>query len=464
MKWKEGEGMIVEGFMVPHPPVAVPEVGHAETNKCKTTIAGYQKVAERIAEIAPDLMILSSPHAVLYRDWFNVSGGERAYGDLHRFGANVEMEVSYDTEFIDALKKVKDPDFPCGTEYDRDVFLDHGTIVPLYYINQKYTNYKLVRISLSGFSLAMHYELGMYLEKAAELLGRKAAYVASGDLSHCMPGSSYGCHPEGSVYDERIMKTMSSGSFGELLAYDPAFLDAAMECGHRSFTIMAGAFDGYDVSCQQWSHEAPFGIGYGVVHVKREGVDEHRHFLNQYLQDQQAKVENEKAKEDGFVSLARKTIETYVRDGKVLKVNDVPMAMQGRAGVFVSLHKDGMLRGCIGTILPVRDNIALEIVHNAIEACSRDPRFTPVEEDELPYLSISVDVLSKPESCEMRDLDVKKYGVICSTRDGRRGLLLPDLDGVDSVKQQVQIACKKGGIDPDSDHVLLQRFTVTRHV
>ena len=103
-------------------------------------------------------------------------------------------------------------------------------------------------------------------------------------------------------------------------------------------------------------------------------------------------------------------------------------------------------------------------MHNAIEACSRDPRFTPVEEDELPYLSISVDVLSKPESCEMRDLDVKKYGVICSTRDGRRGLLLPDLDGVDSVKQQVQIACKKGGIDPDSDHVLLQRFTVTRHV
>lgn len=75
-----------------------------------------------------------------------------------------------------------------------------------------------------------------------------------------------------------------------------------------------------------------------------------------------------------------------------------------------------------------------------------------------------MDVLSKPESCEMRDLDVKKYGVICSTRDGRRGLLLPDLDGVDSVKQQVQIACKKGGIDPDSDHVLLQRFTVTRHV
>ena len=106
MRWKEGEGMIVEGFMVPHPPVAVPEVGHAETNKCKTTIAGYQKVAERIAEIAPDLIILSSPHAVLYRDWFNVSGGERAYGDLHRFGANVEMEVSYDTEFIDALKKV----------------------------------------------------------------------------------------------------------------------------------------------------------------------------------------------------------------------------------------------------------------------------------------------------------------------------------------------------------------------
>ena len=95
--------MIVEGFMVPHPPIAVPEVGHEETSKCAQTIEGYRKVAERIREIAPDLIILSSPHAVLYRDWFNVSGGERAYGDLHRFGAHVEMEVSYDTEYFRTL-------------------------------------------------------------------------------------------------------------------------------------------------------------------------------------------------------------------------------------------------------------------------------------------------------------------------------------------------------------------------
>ena len=136
-----------------------------------------------------------------------------------------------------------------------------------------------------------------------------------------------------------------------------------------------------------------------------------------------------------------------------------------KAGVFVSLHKDHMLRGCIGTINPLQDNISLEIIHNAISACSKDPRFQPVEKEELPYLSISVDVLKKPERIQdKRMLDVKKYGVICSTKDGRRGLLLPDLDGVDTIDQQIEIACSKGGIDPDSDQVILERFEVVRHV
>ena len=133
-----------------------------------------------------------------------------------------------------------------------------------------------------------------------------------------------------------------------------------------------------------------------------------------------------------------------------------------RAGVFVSIHKEGRLRGCIGTILPVRECIAEEIIDNAISAASRDPRFDPIRPEELDKLEINVDVLSEPEKIESRaELDVKRYGVIVSC-GSRRGLLLPDLDGVDTVDEQVSIAMKKGGISP-RERITLERFEVIRH-
>ena len=133
-----------------------------------------------------------------------------------------------------------------------------------------------------------------------------------------------------------------------------------------------------------------------------------------------------------------------------------------RAGAFVSIHKQGRLRGCIGTIAPTRDSLAEEIIRNAVSAAMHDPRFEPIRPDELPWLEISVDVLGEPEDIASEaELDVKRYGVIVS-RGHRRGLLLPDLDGVDTVRQQVDIARQKAGIGPH-EKVALQRFRVVRH-
>ena len=131
--------------------------------------------------------------------------------------------------------------------------------------------------------------------------------------------------------------------------------------------------------------------------------------------------------------------------------------------MFVSIHKDGRLRGCIGTILPVYGSVAEEIIHNAVSASTRDPRFDPVRPEELDKLEINVDVLTEPERIESKaQLDVKRYGVIVSS-GSRRGLLLPDLDGVDTVDEQVAIAMKKGGISA-RDKITLERFEVIRHV
>ena len=133
-----------------------------------------------------------------------------------------------------------------------------------------------------------------------------------------------------------------------------------------------------------------------------------------------------------------------------------------KAGAFVSIHKEGLLRGCIGTTGPTRENLALEIIANAVSACSRDPRFSPVREEELKDLEISVDVLGDTEDISTpEELDVKRYGVIVNCGN-RRGLLLPDLDGVDTVEQQIDIARQKGGIGKDEDYTL-QRFEVVRH-
>jgi AmmeMemoRadiSam system protein A len=236
-----------------------------------------------------------------------------------------------------------------------------------------------------------------------------------------------------------------------------------MECGHGSFTILAGILDGTAVKPEVLSHEAPFGVGYGVVTYAVEGKDDRRHFLQQYeKKDAEAVASKE---EDPYVALARQSVESWVKEHKALMVPEglPPEMLTRKAGVFVSLHEYGELRGCIGTISAMQKNIALEIIQNGISACSRDPRFAPVEEKELAHLVISVDVLGQTEPVlDLGQLDAKKYGVIV-TKDGRRGLLLPNLEGVNTPQEQIRIACRKAGIDPEEEGIELERFEVVRH-
>jgi len=169
---------------------------------------------------------------------------------------------------------------------------------------------------------------------------------------------------------------------------------------------------------------------------------------------------------DPYVNLAKSTIETFVKTSKIPLLPDkLPAKMlTEKAGVFVSIHKKGgSLRGCIGTFLPTKENIAQEIIVNAISSAVRDPRFPPVSKEELPDLVYSVDILSASKTVSNRKaIDPKKYGLIVSTPDGRRGLLLPDIPGVETAEDQIAICKRKAGIAPD-EKVKLQTFTVERH-
>lgn len=459
---------ILAAFTVPHPPLIVPAVGRGGEEQIIKTSRAYEQAADEIAKLRPDTIIISSPHSVMYADYFHISPGNGASGSLARFGASqVRFDEKYDTALVQAVTRLADDSgFPAGTLGEKDPSLDHGTMVPLWFIRQKYEGGKIFRVGLSGLPLTEHYRLGMLIKEAVEKTGVRAVFVASGDLSHKLQDyGPYGFAPEGPVYDARVMDVLGRGAFGELLDFDETFCDKAAECGHRSFVIMAGALDGVAVTASALSHEDVTGVGYGVCTFYPAGEDSSRRFLDRHLKEKQDMITAKKAASDEYVKLALMSLESYITRGERIAVPDgLPREMlETRAGAFVSIHKHGQLRGCIGTILPTKDSVAEEIIENAISASTRDPRFDPITADEIEWLEVNVDVLGEPEDIPSPDmLDVKRYGVIV-TSGYRRGLLLPDLDGVDTVEQQIDIARRKAGI-PAGEKVKLQRFEVIRHV
>lgn len=460
--------MPVQGaFIFPHPPILLPEVGRGEERKIAATAAACAQAAGRIAALKPDTVVITSPHSAVYADYFHISPGASASGHLGRFGApSVRAEIAYDTEMVEAVSRLAgERGIPAGTLGEKDSSLDHATLIPLYFLQKEYSSCRYVRIGLSGLDPLAHYKLGECVAAAADRLGRNCVMLASGDLSHKLKEEGpYGFDADGPLFDEEITQAMKSGDFLRFLSFDEDFCDAAAECGRRSFIIMAGALDGKAVEPEFLSYEGPFGVGYAVCCYRVAGDDENRRFGELFERGRREKLAAVKEKESAYVRLARLTLETYVKTRRIIRLPaGLPAEMlTRRAGVFVSLKKHGRLRGCIGTIEPTKPCIADEIVENAVSAGTRDPRFDAVEEDELPELVYSVDVLSPPEPvASVDELDPKRYGVIVSC-GRRRGLLLPNLEGVDTVERQVSIAMQKGGIDPKEPYTL-QRFEVVRH-
>ncbi len=456
-------------IITPHPPVLLPEVGGGREREIAATDRAMRTAAETVAAWQPDVIIVSSPHTILYRDYFHIAPGDGAVGDMSRFGApEVRIQASYDTLLREEIiRRAEAEGLHAGTLGQRDSELDHGVLIPLYYLRKAGVRCPIVRMGLSGFSPLDHYRLGKCVQDAVNALGRRAVFLASGDLSHKLKvDGPYGYAPEGPQFDDAVTRTMASGDFLEFLTIDPALCERAAECGLRSFQMMAGALDGLAVEPQLLSHEGTFGVGYAIALFPVTGRNDSRCYEKDYLLAKNDRLATRKANEDPWVKLARRSLETYVKTSQRLTSlpEDLPTEMTTQqAGAFVSLHKNGQLRGCIGTIAPTCENLAWEIVQNAISACSRDPRFSPVRPNELDELEYSVDVLGAPEPVDSpAALDPKTYGVIVSC-GGRRGLLLPDLDGVDSVEAQLSIALQKGGIR-ENEPYKIERFKVVRHL
>jgi len=459
---------VVKAYTLPHPPLAVPAVGRGKESKgIPDTLSAMNTVAVEIATLKPDTIIYITPHGTVYADYFHISPGESATGDLSRFGApDVLFNTQYDLELIKEISAIAEHNnIPAGTLGEKDKNLDHGVIVPMWFINEKYTDYKSIRISQSGLPPSEHYILGQLIAKAAEKTGKKTVVIASSDLSHKLQDDApYGFAPEGAQFDEIIVNVLKTGDFLSLFMIPEKIRERAGECGCNSLMMLAGLFEGYDVKSKLYSYEGPFGVGYAVASFEYGAENPSRAVLEQYIEATLQESKQRRSTEDKYQELARSSLEHIITTGKKLPIpNDLPDEMYNdKAGAFVSIHKKGSLRGCIGTISPSTDSIASEIIQNAISAGLSDTRFTPVKAEELPFLVYKVDILSpaQPISDES-ELDVKRYGVIV-TSGHKRGLLLPNLDGVDTVEEQINIAKNKAGIHP-GETVRLERFEVIRH-
>jgi AmmeMemoRadiSam system protein A len=273
-----------------------------------------------------------------------------------------------------------------------------------------------------------------------------------------------------------VVEAIQENAPDRIARIDPDLRRLAGECGYRSMLVALGATAGLPRACEVLHYEAPFGVGYLVAQLTNVPGATGAHGANETTDNQQADqiAETETSEEDAAAAelpaLARLAVETFVRTGKQIPVPEESSALlAARAACFVSIktrqpgERAGELRGCIGTIEPVKQSLAEELIANAINAATRDPRFDPVGEHELPQLRYSVDVLEAPEPAVFEDLDPKTYGVIVEDESGKyRGLLLPDIPGVDTAAMQVEIAARKAGIAP-GEPLRLSRFRVNRY-
>jgi AmmeMemoRadiSam system protein A len=455
----------VLGIIAPHPPIMVEEVGGADARVTAASAAALRSAADLLERFKPQTVVIVSPHAPGFADAFTVTTADHVRGDLARFGApTAGHDVAGDPDLARAIiDEATTAGLPMAAreQYARlDRELDHGVLVPMHFLDPD-GRFPLVEASFAYLPAADHAEFGRAIRRAATRLGRRISLVASGDCSHRLkPDAPAGFAPRGHVFDELLAALLARSDYAGVAQIDEGLREEAGECGWRSFLILGGFLEGTDAVTRVLSYEGPWGVGYLTAVAaplsELEG-------LAAYTPAAGAKDGRKGEAESAPVRLARTTIEQYVRDGTTppTPAFDDP-ALPERAGAFVSLHSDGMLRGCIGSIGPTRPTLAEEIVHNAVQAATADPRFPPVRAEEVDGLEIKVDVLHPAEQIgSLDELDPKIYGVI-TTCGWRRGLLLPDLEGVDTCEEQVAIAMSKGGIRA-GETIDLERFKVDRY-
>ena len=424
---------IVAGALVAHPPVVVPEVGGERAAVVAATHSAMERLDQVLSLNPAQLVVVISPHSPSSFESIPIRCSARVEGDLGRFGAP-QVRIVADVD-LEATEKLFADATARGFSLIRseDPYLDHGIVVPLYLLPRTRATRRFIFLGISGWPLDRFREFGTFLHD--QLGSVEALLLASGDLSHRLtPEAPYGFRPEGHVMDKRVIEALRTQQWEQIERLDPGLLDRAGECGLRPLSLLIGAARAAGLTSKVFSYEGPFGVGYPVAHFAA-------------------------GHEAGDVqAMGRKAIETYLLERRVIDPpGQIPLALEQPSAAFVTLRKHGELRGCMGSVVPTESNAAREIIRYAIASAIRDPRFRPVELEELPELTISAQLLDLPQPvASVADLDPAVYGVIAHSGD-RQALLLPGIEGIDTVAQQIAAVCDKAGIDQGGP-LRLERF------
>lgn len=440
---------VVSAVLMPHAPILVPPVGGARGEAAANSCRSMREVAKRVVALKPDAIVLVSPHSPRKSGAFGLWMDEWLEGSFDQFGAPAaRVKMPNDRRLVGAI--VAEADTRNVVTWSiRHQPLDHGALVPLWFLAEAGWSGPTVIASLNYPGEGGLTSFGEAIAAATKSLCRRIAFIASGDMSHRLTESApCGFHPDAHRFDETFIRLVRNGDYRGVANLNLELRELAAEDAVDSTVIAAAAVDWNNAGHKVLNYEGPFGVGYGVA----------------VLFEAETKMSSRKVSGQGgetLPDLARRSVETTLRG-----ISEKPPAATGdylsaAAGVFVTIrHRHGELRGCIGTIAPACANVVEETWRNARLAALHDGRFSPVELRELPELRFEVSVLHPPEAIDSPDqLDPSRYGVIVSTEDGRRGLLLPDIEDIDKIEQQVLFARRKGRIDPE-EPAQLQRFEV----
>lgn len=463
---------IVLGALMPHPPLLIPQIGKNEISQVKNSQKAMQAIAQQIVRLEPEVIVIISPHGPMFEDAITVMDGEVLRGNLADFGVSNTYQVKNDQALTqEIIRQAQTEGLPVFlvNEAVKKRFrvkqeLDYAAILPLHYLQEAGYDERIVLLSPGFVSHETLLQAGISVRKAIEVLGRRAVIIASGDNSHALTADApAGFHDEGHAFDQLLQQSIPDADWLALYTLEHSFLEKAAEDTLASMAILLGAFEQVKLNGQVFSYEGPFGVGYTVAAFE-PASSQTASFLQELKQHRLGQLAHIRQHESAFVRLARQALETYVREGRKLEVPELlPEEMKKQAGCFVSIKQAGRLRGCIGTISPVHPSIAEEIIQNAIAAGTEDERFFPIEEEELENLTYSVDILLPEERVtELSQLDPKRYGLIV-TNGHSSGLLLPNLEGVGTVEEQIAITKEKAGIAQEDQNVTMYRFEVVRY-
>lgn len=264
---------IVYGCVVPHPPIMVPEIGGGREDEVAGSIRAMGEVSQGLSRSCPQSVLIVSPHGASHFRAMGILTASSSQGDLKQWGAwGVDYGFENDPEVVSAImEEAKAASIPIQSIGERGYQLDHGVMVPIYFLYESIKDMPLVPLTFCWLPLETHFEFGRAIRRAAERTGKRIAFIASGDLSHrLLPSAPAGYDPVGKVFDKKIVDALGSMDVDTILNLDMEFVERAGECGLRSICILLGVVDGLKVKPKVHSYEGPFGVGYLVASLEIE--------------------------------------------------------------------------------------------------------------------------------------------------------------------------------------------------